>query len=116
VVWVRVTTSSDETLVGQLVSLDAVSMTVAVRHDLGGDVRVRERGERALYYGTERLPGELVDVERDGSRSVAVVHRTFRAIDIATATFHESGGERSLAFVVSLLLGPVIGAALGFVL
>lgn len=116
VVWVRLTTSDDEDVVGQLVSLDAVSMTVAVRHELGGDVRVRERGERALYSGTERVPGEFVRVEQEEGRRVAVVRRTFRAIDVASATFHESSGERSLASIVSLLLGPVVGAALGFIL
>ena len=116
VVWVRLATSDDENVVGQLVSLDAVSMTVAVRHELGGDVRVRERGERALYSGTERLPGEFIRVEREEGRRVAVVHRTFRAIEVASATFHESSGERSLAAMVSLLLGPVVGAALGFIL
>jgi hypothetical protein len=116
VVWVRLTTSEDERVVGQLVSLDAASMTVAVRHELGDDVRVRERGERALYSGTERLPGDFVRVERDEGRPVAVVHRTFLAGDVATATFHESSGERSLASIISLLLGPVVGAALGLVL
>jgi hypothetical protein len=115
-VWVRVTTADDEKVVGELMSLDAGSMVVAVRYALGGDVRVRERGDRAVFDGAERLPGEFVRVERDEGRSSAVVHRTFRAVDIATATFHESSGERSLASIVSLLLGPAVGGALGLLL
>ena len=55
-----------------------------------------------------------VDAE-DGER-VAVVHRTFRVVDIDSATFHESGGERSLSSIVSLLLGPAIGGTLAFIL
>ncbi|MFH1689838.1 MAG: hypothetical protein ABIE42_06315 [Candidatus Eisenbacteria bacterium] len=117
VVWVMLTTSDDERIIGQVVSLDAGSMVVAVRHELGGEVRVRERdGDSALYSGTERVPGRFVGVDSEEQRRVAVVHRTFRAVDILTATFHESRAERSLASIVSLLLGPAIGGALGFVL
>ena len=117
VVWVRLTTAEDERIVGQVVSLDAGSMVVEVRHDLGGDVSVRKRGdEEALYSGTERLPGEFVRVDRENGNRVAVVHREFHAVDIDAATFHESSGERSLASIVSLLLGPVIGGSLGFIL
>jgi len=116
VVWTRLTTSDGEDVVGQLVSLDAGSMVVAIRHELGGEVRVRERGEKALYSGAERVPGEFIRVDREEGLRVAVVHRTFRAIDIDTATFHESSGERSLASIVSLLLGPAIGVAFGVVL
>jgi len=117
VVWVRMMTSDNEQVIGQVVSLDADSMVVAVRHELGGDVLVRDRGgESALYSGTERVPGRLIGVESGDQGSAAVVHRTFRAGDIATATFHESKGERSLAFIVSLLLGPAAGGALGLIL
>lgn len=117
VVWVRLTTSDDERVTGQVVSLDAGSMVVAARYELGGDIRVRERdGDSALYSGTERVPGQFVGVESEEQRRVAIVHRTFPAIDIATATFHESRGERSLAFIISLLLGPAVGGALGLVL
>jgi hypothetical protein len=117
VVWVRLTTSDDERIVGEVVSLDAGSMVVAVRHELRGDVRVREReGESALYSGTERVPGRFVGVDNGEQGRAAIVHRTFRAADIATATFHESGRERSLASIVSLLLGPAIGGALGLIL
>ena len=117
VVWVRLTTTGGEEATGLIVSLDAGSMVVAVRYELRGDIRVRDRdGSSAVYAGAERLPGRFVGVESGDERRVAVVHRTFRAADIATATFHGSKGERSLASIVSLLLGPVVGAALGFVL
>jgi len=43
VVWVRLATSDGEQLTGQVVSLDAGSMVIALRHALEGDVRVRER-------------------------------------------------------------------------
>jgi hypothetical protein len=116
-VWVRLSISDGEELVGQVVSLDAVTMVVATRHRLVGDVRVRTRGgEEALYDGAERMPGEVARIEREEDRRYAVVHRTFRALEIESATFHESGGERSLASIISHLLGPVVGAALGFVL
>ncbi len=116
-VWVRLATSDGERVTGQVVSLDAGSMVIALRHALEGDVRVRERGdERALYSGTERLPGRFVRIDTDEGERVAVVHRTFRAVDIASATFHESGGERSLSSIVSLLLGPAVGATLAFIL
>jgi hypothetical protein len=117
VVWVRLTTSDGEQVPGRVISLDAGSMVVAVQHAIDGDVRVRERGgDQALYSGTERVPGRFVSVDTDEGGRVAVVHRTFRALDIASARFHESRGERSLSSIVSLLLGPAIGGALGFVL
>jgi hypothetical protein len=116
-VWVRLSTSDGEEVVGHVVSLDAGTMVVATRHRLAGDVRVRTRGgEEALYDGADRMPGEVARVEREEDRRYAVVHRKFRALDIENATFHESGGERSLASIVSHLLGPVVGAALGFLL
>ena len=117
VVGVRLTTSDGEQISGRVISLDAGSMVVAVRHAIAGDVRVRERGgERTLYSGTERVPGRFVRVDTEEDRRTAVVHRTFRAVDIASATFHESKGERSLSSIVSLLLGPVVGGGLGLVL
>ena len=116
-VGVRLTTSDGEQVTGRVVSLDAGSMVVAVRHVIEGDVRVRERGgDQALYSGTERVPGRFVRVETDEGERVAVVQRTFQAVDIASATFHESRGERSLSSILSHFLGPAIGATLGFVL
>ncbi len=41
IVWVLLTTTEGERIVGQVVSLDAGSMVVEVRHELGGDVSVR---------------------------------------------------------------------------
>ena len=117
VVGVRLTTSDGEQVTGRIISLDAGSVVVAVRHVLAGDVRVRGRDdERALYSGTERVPGRFVRVDTDEGGRTAVVHRTFRSVNIASATFHESSGERSLSAIVSLLLGPVVGGALGFLL
>ena len=117
VVGVRLTTSDGEQITGRVISLDAGSMVVAVRHAIAGDIRVRERSdERVLYSGTEPVPGRLVRVDANEGGRTAVVHRTFRAVDIASASFHASKGERSLSSIVSLLLGPVIGATLGFVL
>jgi hypothetical protein len=116
-VWVRLTTTEGETITGHVISLDAGTMVVATRHRLVGDLRVRDRGgQEALWDGAERMPGELARVEREEDRRYAVVHRKFRAIEIETSTFHESGGERSLASIISHLLGPIVGAALGFVL
>jgi hypothetical protein len=116
-VGVRLTTSDGEQITGRVISLDAGSMVVAVRHAIAGDVRVRERsGERALYSGTERVPGRFVRVDTEEGVRTAVVHRTLRAVDITSATFHESKGERSLSSIVSLLLGPLVGGALGFAL
>jgi hypothetical protein len=116
-IWVRLTTTDAETVTGQLVSLDAGGIVVSERHRLVGDVRVRELGgEQALYSGVDRLPGELAAVETDADGRFAVVHRAFRAVDVSSASFHEGGGERSLATILSLLLGPVVGGALGFVL
>jgi hypothetical protein len=117
VVWVRLATSDGEQVTGRVISLDAGSVVVALRHAIEGDVRVRERGgDQALYSGTERLPGQFVRIDTDEGERVAVVHRTFRVVDIASATFHESGGERSLSSIVSLLLGPAVGGALAFIL
>ena len=117
VVGVRLTTSEGEQVSGRVISLDAGSMVVAVRHAITGDVRVRELGgERTLYSGAERVPGQFVRVDTDEGARTAVVHRTFRAVDIASATFHESKGERSLSSIVSLLLGPIVGGTLGLVL
>ena len=117
VVGVRLTTSDGEQTTGRVVSLDAGSMVVAVRHVIAGDVRVRGRGdERELYSGTERVPGRFVRVDTDEGERVAVVHRTFQTVDIVSATFHESKGERSLSSILSHLLGPAVGATLGFVL
>ena len=117
VVWVRLATSDGEQVTGQVVSLDAGSMVIALRHAMEGDVRVRERdGDQALYSGTEQLPGRFVRIDTDEGERVAVVHRTVQVVNIASATFHESGGERSLSSIVSLLLGPAIGGALAFIL
>ena len=117
VVWVRLETSDGEQVTGQVVSLDAGSMVVALRHAIEGDVRVRERGdERALYSGTERMPGQFVRIDTDDGERAAVVHRTFPAVDVVSATFHGSRGERSLSSIVSLLLGPAIGGTLAFIL
>ena len=117
VVWVRLSTSDGEQVTGRIVSLDAGSMVIALRHVIEGDVRVRERGgDKALYSGTERLPGRFVRIDTDEGERVAVVHRTFQVVDVTSATFHESGGERSLSSIVSLLLGPAIGGALAFIL
>ena len=117
VVWVRLATSDGEQVTGRIVSLDAGSMVIALSHAVEGDVRVRERGDdKALYSGTERLPGRFVRVDTEDGERVAVVHRTFQVVDIDSATFHESGGERSLSSIVSLLLGPAIGGALAFIL
>ena len=117
VVWVRLATSDGEEVTGRVVSLDAGSMVVALRHAIEGDVRVRERGgDQALYSGTEWLPGRFVRIDTDEGERVAVVHRTFQVVDIASATFHESGGERSLSSILSLLLGPAVGGALAFIL
>ncbi len=117
VVWVRLATSDGEEVTGRVVSLDAGSMVIALRHAIEGDVQVRERGgDQALYSGTERLPGRFVRIDTDEGERVAVVHRTFHVVDIASATFHESGGERSLSSILSLLLGPAVGGALAFIL
>ena len=117
VVGAKLMTSDGEQVTGRVISLDAGSVVIAVRHVIAGDIRVRERGgERALYSGTERVPGRFVRVDTDEGKRTAVVHRTFRAVDITSATFHESSGERSLSSIVSLLLGPVVGGTLGFVL
>jgi hypothetical protein len=128
VVWVRLATSDGEQVTGRatsdgeqvtgrVISLDAGSVVVALRHAIEGDVRVRERGgDQALYSGAERLPGRFVRIDTDEGERVAVVHRTFQVVDIASATFHESGGERSLSSIVSLLLGPAVGGALAFIL
>lgn len=117
VVGVMLTTSDGEEITGRVISLDAGSMVVAVRHAIAGDIRVRESsGERALYFGTERAPGRFVRVDTDEDGRTAVVHRTFRAANIASATFHERRGERSLSSIVSLLLGPAVGGILGFAL
>ena len=117
VVGVRLTMSDGEQVTGRVISLDAGSVVVAVRHVIAGDVRMRGRGdERALYSGAERVPGRLVRVDADEGGRTAVVHRTLRAVDITSATFHESSGERSLSAIVSLLLGPVVGGALGLLL
>ena len=116
-VGVRLTTSDGEQVTGQVISLDAASLVVAVRHAIEGDVRVQERGgDEALYSGTERVPGRFVRVDTDEGERVAVVHRTFQTVDIVSATFHESRGERSLSSILSHLLGPAVGATLGFVL
>lgn len=117
VVWVRLATSDGEQVTGRVISLDAGSVVVALRHAIEGDVRVREgSGDQALYSGAERLPGRFVRIDTDEGERVAVVHRTFQVVDIASATFHESGGERSLSSIVSLLLGPAVGGALAFIL
>lgn len=116
-VWARVTTSGGELVTGRLVSLTAGGVVVAQEYPVVGDYRLSDRGgERALYAGTERVPGELVRIgTRDGVR-YAVVHRRFKALDVESATFHGSRGERSLASILSLIIGPVVGGALALVL
>jgi len=116
-VWVRLTTTGGEKVTATLVSLDAGSIVVETRHRLQGDVRVRERGgEPALYNGVDRMPGDLVRVDTSDGARYAVVHRAFRALEVESATFHDSRGQRSLAGILSHLIGPVVGGALAAIL
>lgn len=111
--WARVSTSEGEKVTGELVSLDAARLIVALRYDVKGDVRIRGTGDAArLFSGTSEVAGELVAVTREEGGRVALVHRTFRAADIESVTFHQDGGSRSLGSIVSTLLGPVVGGAL----
>jgi len=116
-VWVRLETEEGESVTGVLVSLDARAIVVDTRHTLSDDVRVRDRaGRRGLYSGTERLPGEVVEVESGEAGRTAVVRRTFRALEIESATFHEGSGQRSLANILSHILGPIVGGTLGLII
>lgn len=113
VVWARVSTADGEQVTGELVSLDAARLVVALRYQVKGDVSVRGTGDDArLFAGTAEVPGKLVSVERGESGRVALVHRTFRAADVDSATFHQDSGTRSLGSIVSTFLGPVVGGAL----
>jgi len=115
-IYVLLRTTDGESITGTLVSLDARAMVVETRQAVAGDTMVRERdGVSALYSGVDRLPGEVVDVESSPGGRVAVLHRTFRAVEIESATFHEARGQRSLAKLLSHIVGPVVGGTLGFI-
>ena len=113
-VWVRVRTSAGEELTGELVSLDERALIVSLQYPVRGDVRVRGTGDDArLFAGTEPVEGDLDRVERaDGGRT-AFVHRTFRTADVASATFHEGAGVKSLRLIICLIIGPALGGRLG---
>lgn len=116
-VWARVTTVDGEEFTGRLFSLDASALVLEFEYDVTGEFRLSERGgTESLYDGTEKVHGELAGVEtRDGVR-VAVMRRRFSVRDLESATFHASRGERSLASILSLLVGPAVGGALGLLL
>lgn len=113
-VWTRVVTVEGEVLTGRLLSLGASAVDIELRYPIEGDVRVRTRaGNSELLAGTEVVQGELTDVIREDDGRVALVRRSLRVADVESATFHESRGEQSLRSIISLLLGPTIGALAG---
>jgi hypothetical protein len=112
-VGVAVTTRGGEELRGELESITAREVVVVVHYVHGGGVEIEGFGDdlRVIVDG-ERVPGEVIDVERlDGAR-VARVRRVLPAQEIDSATFHRSEQESSLAAILSLLLGPSVGALL----
>ncbi|MBN2564081.1 MAG: hypothetical protein JXB46_00060 [Candidatus Eisenbacteria bacterium] len=113
-VWTRIVTKDGEELTGRLLSLDGWSITVELLYPIEGDVHLRTRiGRTELVSGATQIPGEMVDVTTGEDGRVAVVHRTLRTLEVASASFHESSGEQSLKSIVSLFLGPAVGGLAG---
>ncbi|MFH1502103.1 MAG: hypothetical protein ABIG03_03555 [Candidatus Eisenbacteria bacterium] len=105
--------TSGEALSCRLLSLSTDALEVEVYYPVGGDVELWGTGEdRRVVSGGEQVAGDLVSVERDGVSRTAVVRRMVAVSEVTTATFHRSGSEASLGPILSLLVGPVIGALL----
>jgi hypothetical protein len=115
-VGVFVRTAEGEDIRGQLVSLTGREMVVVARHAEGGVVAIQGFGDdRRVVVDGVRIDGEVVGVDRVEGVRVARVRRTLRITEIERATFHRSGGEASLAAILSLVLGPSVGGLLALV-
>jgi hypothetical protein len=113
-IWTRVVTTDGEVLTGRLLSLTASAVAIELRYPLENEVRVRTRvGRQELVSGTEVVKGELADVVTEEDGRVALVRRSLRAVEVESATFHESRGEQSLRSIISMLLGPAVGGLAG---
>jgi len=112
-VGVTVTLKSGESLRGRLMALDGEEMTVEASYVLGGDASVSGAGEaRRVEIGGSAVPGRLVSVRTVDESRVATVERGIDIGSVARATFHRSAGDASLGPVLSLIVGPAVGALL----
>jgi hypothetical protein len=113
-VGVVVVLASGESINARLLSFSPEGMELETYHPIGGAVTLQGTGSDArLERRGKRIPGELVSVERgDGNSRTAIVRRTVPLDDVSSATFHRSGSEASLGPVLSLFIGPVVGALL----
>jgi hypothetical protein len=109
--------ASGETVRCRVLSLSRDTALVEVYYTIGGRTELRGTGDaRYISVDGERVPGELVAVERDGADRTALVQRSVRLSDIRSATFHRSGSEASLGPILSTLIGPVVGALLALLI
>jgi len=116
-VHVRLVTDDGESYQGRLIALDAARTVIVLTYEIREDVRLRGYGDDAeLLIGGERVSGDLVEVGRNDSGQYALVSRSFPTKEIASAAFYPREGERSLASILSMLVGPLIGLLAGFVI
>ncbi len=108
-----VTLENGDTFRCRVLSLSRDELLVEIYYPIGGDVELRGSGaDLRVVVGGERVLGEITSIERDGISRTALVRRTIPVDDVSHATFHRSGSEASLGPILSLFVGPVVGALL----
>jgi len=116
-VGVRAELRSGERIEGRLASLSDETLVVDVVYRPGPDVEIVGSTDRlSVVSAGETVAGEIVSVEGRGRDRRVTLRRTIEAAQVARATFHRSAREATLAPVVSVLAGPLIGAALALLL
>ncbi len=112
-VGVAVTLTDGAEIKGRLLSLTEREMVVEIDYVVGGTIELRGSGERRrlLDHGAP-VAGEVIAVERDAGGRVARVERVVPLDEVAKATFHRSRSEVSTGAILSLFVGPAIGAVL----
>jgi hypothetical protein len=117
-VGVAVTLTGGDELECRLLSLSSDDMLVDVYYRIGGEVQLRGTGSgRRVVSKGEEVPGELAAVVQESpGRRTAIVRRTIDLDEVSRATFHRSGSEASLGPVLSLFVGPIVGALLALLI
>lgn len=116
-VGVRLVLESGGRVDGRLASLTPEAVVVDALYSEGAGVVFESTGERLRVIADgARVDGEVLSVEGRRPRRVATLRLTFAVADVREATFHQSAREARLGPIVSLLLGPLVGASLALLL
>jgi hypothetical protein len=112
-VGVMVTFRDGRTVPGRLLSLEDGRLDAELRYTLAGGVELRGAGEElTLVVDGQDVAAEIVSVEREGGSRIAVARQVVDLSLVSRVTFHRNATESSLGPILSVIVGPIIGAAL----